>query len=956
MQRLRFHLSHFLPNLSVVRTPSLRPYVGLITFSAASLAIGLGCLLRNHLTFTWHDTTGVIGWMSVHQYPKQQEFFYYLLALIGVPAVICLYWLGWQVYSRWAAKLTAQPFHHVLKANALASIPLWLCWLQLPHIDEAGVTGFLLPLGFSLFIKAGLLYNRFLPSLQNARDSDDSDDSVDIAGENARSRLLHIIHRCVASVLMPVFIYLLMYSGDIHGKLDLFHEGERLAPLNEMLRGGIPFRDIYVQHGLFQNAYLAGVGSWIFEPTLMGVRSMERVLAPLGYVALYLLGLQVFRMRWFTAFICVLIAAGTEFSVSARHSLGLLSFAIIANFLTHFYRGELQGLMQGFLSRRELPVRTRLLHWTRYAITFGWKLSLAGFCTSLAFWYSTEIGLYSLGGIGLFLLLFSLQSGKPMPFRPMPLTTYTCGILLGFLPVSLYFLWHGALDDMFWNTYIQCRYQIATWGLAFPSLSDTLAVLTKEGWQAFILSEGFRWYLPIGVFGVVSGHLTYRCLCSKLWTSEGATKLLLLLLGGIAFFRTALGRADGGHLHYGSTFLWLLCLLPLERGFLGMIRSLFTNLPRRAKNAAKNAPDTVGRGPVPRHAEDTPIPRHAESASDTVGRGPVPRHAENAPDTVGRGPVPRHATIAGDRPPRYGRRRLSRHATIAGDRPPRYGMQGRRRFNVGRGKPVPRHAKNAPDTVGRGPVPRHAAIAGDRPPRYGRRRLPRHAAIAGDRPPRYGIQGRLHFNVGRGPVPRHAAIAGDRPPRYGMQGRRRRAEAFLKTTWILIPIILFSWYVNEVHQPLAGFQEKWHRLRQNPFSRRVASEELTRVGRVDIPDEQAAQIQKVVAYIHEHTAPNEKIFDFTSQGAYYFFANRPSVTRFHQVSYASTPAMQREVVAALTRDKTRLVLFKTGGWFDAVDGIPVEERHPIIAKYLHENYTFAVDINGTHILLRAAGL
>ena len=627
MQRLRFHLSHFLPNLSVVRSPALLPYVGLITFSAASLAIGLGVLLRNHLTFTWHDTSGVIGWMSVHQYPKQQEFFYYLLTLIGIPAVICLYWLGWQVYSRWAAKLTAQPFHHVLKANALASIPLYLYWLQLTQIDEAGLTGFLLPLGFSLLIKAGLLYNRFLPSLQNARDSDAHDaydahdvhpvhDSIGIAGENPRSRLLPIIHRCVASVLMPIFIYLLMYSGDIHGKLDLFHEGERLAPLNEMLRGGIPFRDIYVQHGLFQNAYLAGVGSWIFEPTLMGVRSMERVLSPLGYVALYLLGLQVFRMRGFTAFICVLIAAGTEFSVSARHSLGLLSFAIVANFLTHFYRGEFQGLIQGFFYRRELPIRTRLLHWMRYAITFGWKLSLAGVCTSLAFWYSTEIGLYSLGGIGLFLLLFSLQGGMPMPVRPMPLTTYTCGILLGFLPVSLYFLWHGALDDMFWNTYIQCRYQIATWGLAFPSLSDTLAVLTQEGWQAFILSEGFRWYLPIGVFGIVSAHLTYRCLCSKLWTSEGATKLLILLLGGIAFFRTALGRADGGHLHYGSTFLWLLCLLPLERGFLGMIRSLFTNIPRRAKNS---------------------------------------------PDTVGRGPVPRHAPIAGDRPPRYGEKNASLH-------------------------------------------------------------------------------------------------------------------------------------------------------------------------------------------------------------------------------------------------------------------------------------------------------
>ena len=105
-----------------------------------------------------------------------------------------------------------------------------------------------------------------------------------------------------------------------------------------MLHGAVPFRDIYIQHGLFQNAYLAWLGSQLFEPTLFGVRSMEDILDPLGYVALYVLGLQVFRGRFLTAFICVVIASGTEFWVSARHSLGLISFAFVANSLTYFQR------------------------------------------------------------------------------------------------------------------------------------------------------------------------------------------------------------------------------------------------------------------------------------------------------------------------------------------------------------------------------------------------------------------------------------------------------------------------------------------------------------------------------------------------------------------------------------------------------------------------------------------
>jgi len=332
-------------------------------------------------------------------------------------------------------------------------------------------------------------------------------------------------------------------------------------------------------------------------------------------------------------------------------------------------------------------------------------------------------------------------------------------VLLGFLPIAAYFFSHGALDDAIWNSYIQCRYQLATWGLAFPSLSKTLVLLSSDGWSAFIFSVGFRWYLPICIFLIVAGYLTYRGLSST--HSINTMKLLLLLLGGVAFFRTALGRSDGGHLTFGATFLWLLCLLPLEGGIINMFRVGLSSL------------------------------------------------------------------------------------------------RGKSRW--------------------------------------------------------------------------HTAV---------------------KAAWVLIPTLIFCWYVGEVHHPLAGFSGKWQRLRQNPFKQNVVPEELARAGAVDIPDDQVEQIQKVVAYIQENTAENEKIFDFTSQGAYYFFANRPGVSRFHQVSYASTPAMQQEVVAALEKDKTRLVIFKTGGWFDAVDGIRVEERHPLIAAYLQDNYELAVNINNTEILMR----
>ena len=743
-QNLLYNSQRFMPDMHVLKASALRSYVGLITFSAASLAIALGITLGKTLVFEYHSNFSIVGWLSVNEYPKQQEYFFYLLALLGIPAVIWLYWFGWCVYSHSCAKLTAQPIQRVLKANALVSIPLWLCWLQVYHTGQRTLTGLLLPIGLSVLLKLVLLSKRYFPTLWNIDVSagGNTDEVRNLTSEEDKEirfggyRIAKVWRIGFEYVVLPVFIYLLTYSGDIHDKIDLFHEGERLAPLDEMLRGGVPFRDIYIQHGVFQNAYLAWIGSKLFEPTLLGLRSMESILDPLGYVALYLLGLQVFRGRFFTAFICVIVASGTEFWVSPRHSLGLISFAFVASFLTH---------------SQSTPIGSR----------FPWKLLLAGFFASLAFWYSTEIGLYTLAAIGLFLLIYAfLRSEVSTPKRFLPLISYSCGLLLGFLPVGIYFLTHGALDDVIWNSYIQCRYQLATWGLAFPSLSETLALLSTDGWRAFVFSEGFRWYLPIGVFLTIAAYLTYRRL-SGTYLESNAMKLLLLLLGGIAFFRTALGRSDGGHLIYGATFLWLLCLFLLDRGVFGMFRVFLSC-----------------------------------------------------------------------------------------------------------------------------------------------------------------VTGKVRWH--------HA----------------------LKSAWVLIPIAIFCWYVGEAHQPLADFSEKWQRLRQNPFEQRIVPEELARAGRVDIPNDQSEQVQKVVAYIQENTAQNEKIFDFTSQGAYYFFADRPSVTRFHQVSYASTPAMQQEVISSLEQDKTRLVLFKTGGWFDAVDDIPVEERHPLIAAYLQANYELAVNINDTEILLR----
>ena len=200
---------------------------------------------------------------------------------------------------------------------------------------------------------------------------------------------------------------------------------------------------------------------------------------------------------------------------------------------------------------------------------------MAGIFTSLAFWYSTEVGLYTLGAIGLFLMIYSLQRRIQLHLRPLPLVGYCFGLILGFLPVATYFLTPRCFGRCYLEFVHSVQIPDCTWGREFPSLSETLSILSEEGWQAFFLSEGFRWYLPICVFMLTAAYLTYLRLCRTNVPPDDAMKLLLLLLGGIAYFRTALGRSDGGHLNYGATFLWFLCLFPLDRGISGIFNKLF---------------------------------------------------------------------------------------------------------------------------------------------------------------------------------------------------------------------------------------------------------------------------------------------------------------------------------------------------------------------------------------------
>jgi len=131
-----------------------------------------------------------------------------------------------------------------------------------------------------------------------------------------------------------------------------------------------------------------------------------------------------------------------------------------------------------------------------------------------------------------------------------------------------------------------------------------------------------------------------------------------------------------------------------------------------------------------------------------------------------------------------------------------------------------------------------------------------------------------------------------------------------------------------------------------------------RVLRVDRdPNAEAVQwrIADVVANVRELTKPNEPIFDFSNQPAFYFFADRPNPTRFYQVPILSPAEFQAETIAALERAKPKVILRRSPELFDMFDGVTNDLRAQAVSAYIDDMYVFHRSVRGVELWTRRAG-
>ncbi|HVR42934.1 MAG TPA: hypothetical protein VMS56_05755 [Thermoanaerobaculia bacterium] len=351
---------------------------------------------------------------------------------------------------------------------------------------------------------------------------------IDVASAPAR--------RLLGWIVIPAMLFVVAWtsSAQAGGWFDLFHRGESLGPASDYLRGDVPYRDVFVLHGMLEDGLL---DAWLMEGLGRGVWvSDARVLAmsALAVAALWLLGMVLFDS---IPLALLVVALGSVTFV--ENPRALMQTLVAATLFAALRRGSLPRTL------------------------------LAGALACAALFYSLDVGIYSIAGSVVTIAAWTLWSGGERRGRLAftHLGSLLAGMALVAIPVLSWLAALGAFGAFVRTSFVEVpRFIDPVWSLPFPDLGGFFrSDLDLRSIAEFVLGERIRFVLNPLILGI--GALV---LAVRMRSRPGRLDLALLLLVafGVVTQRSALGRADFPH-QYFSAFLiaplLVLLLLMLAR-------------------------------------------------------------------------------------------------------------------------------------------------------------------------------------------------------------------------------------------------------------------------------------------------------------------------------------------------------------------------------------------------------
>ncbi|HUJ15888.1 MAG TPA: hypothetical protein VL284_19020 [Thermoanaerobaculia bacterium] len=419
------------------------------------------------------------------------------LEIVFVLFIVIIFWCALLAVARVAAFTIGAETEIAFQRLAIAAMPL----VVLPVMALAFVPGAVaMPIVFFVTIAAMFVALRGRERV------------------NART-----VRGITAYAIIPILLYCASYAStaSLTQWIDLFHRGESLGPASDYLRGKVPYRDVFVLHGLLDDGMLDAWLMRLFGRNLDVALMRPVVLGSFAPPALWYLGMAIFDSIPLAALAVLLGALTTTDNERVLFEVVALAILLVA-------------------IRRNTHA---LFH-------------LAGIVAAVALFFSLDIGLYAIGGSILTLLVLR---------RWRDTAAFVAGVIIGALPFAIYLAVRGALGPFFTTLFVVIpRIIDAVWSLPFPDLTTTFRRdLNLHTISDFFLSDKFRFVLNPLVIGI-----SLVCLWSAAAASRDRRKdengraaspslhipLLALTAFAILTQRSALGRADFPH-QYFSAFL-----------------------------------------------------------------------------------------------------------------------------------------------------------------------------------------------------------------------------------------------------------------------------------------------------------------------------------------------------------------------------------------------------------------
>jgi hypothetical protein len=552
--------------VTIERYSKLRDYLGAALFFllVPPLTVWLQRLLRRrpHPLATvpyffsplFYLTTGKVGWIL--GIPIAMSF--------GGPAL--LRFARTRLWLRRMFRDELRPYHALLFAEALS----WLFFRYLvtarriAHIPTLFLEVVFVAMFVAIFWAAALLIAK-LAELNFGRDAEETFKRVTVAGlplvllpflaavwipvQPARPvvavtllvcALLALVVRPIkprsawrlaAYLIIPALIYLFSYTStaQLSQWIDLFHRGESIGPASDYLRGKVPFRDVFVLHGMLEDGQL---DAWLME--LFG-RSLDVAVARTVIVGAFL-GVAI----WF---------------------LGLVVFDSIPLALLCVAMGSWTTAEN---NRTFFQVAAAALFWNALRNRSRMSAVFAGIFSGAAIFFSYEIGTYSIAGALAASLVVWIASKRVAWNGLAPAQAalfFVLGAILGAAPFAGYLAVNGALDDFAVTSFVTIpRIIDAVWSLPFPDLVSTFRKdLTLHTLADFVLWEKFHLVLSPLVIAIAAVYFIVRWLRRRVDMLDFA--LLVLTVFATVAQRTAFGRASFRHQYFAAFLIGPLIVL-----------------------------------------------------------------------------------------------------------------------------------------------------------------------------------------------------------------------------------------------------------------------------------------------------------------------------------------------------------------------------------------------------------